>query len=151
MLNIYVDGDSCPVKEEVIKISIRHGLEIYMVSNRWMTQVMGPKIHKILVQAGADAADNWIAEHIGKDDIAITADILLAQRCLKLGAYVIGPQGKSFTEDNIGVAVAMRGLNTHLRETGEISGYNQSFSKQDRSRFLQTLESVIQKLKSILD
>lgn len=147
MLNIYVDADSCPVKDEVLRISNRHGLEVYMVSNSWMLQVMGPKVHKILVSSGADEADNWIAKHIQQNDIAITADILLAQRCLKIGAYVIGPQGKSFTEDNIGVAVAMRDLNTHLRETGEISGYNKSFSKQDRSQFLQELESVIQKIK----
>lgn len=147
MLNIYVDADSCPVKEEVIHVSRRHGLEVYMVSNSWMIQVMGPKVHKILVSAGADAADNWIAEHIQQNDIAITADILLAERCLKKSAYVIGPKGKSFTEDNIGMMVAMRDLNSHLRETGEISGYNQGFLRQDRSRFLQELESVIQKIK----
>ncbi len=147
MLNIYVDADSCPVKDEVIRVSRRYGLEVYMISNSWMLQVMGPKVHKILVSAGADAADNWIAEHIQQNDIAITADILLAERCLKKSAYVIGPKGKSFTEDNIGVMVAMRNLNTHLREIGEISGYNQSFLKQDRSRFLQELESVIQKIK----
>ncbi|MCT4635532.1 MAG: YaiI/YqxD family protein [Rickettsiales bacterium] len=147
MLNIYVDADSCPVKDEVIRVSRRYGLEVYMISNSWILQVMGPKVHKILVSAGADAADNWIAEHIQQNDIAITADILLAERCLKKSAYVIGPKGKSFTEDNIGVMVAMRNLNTHLREIGEISGYNQSFLKQDRSRFLQELESVIQKIK----
>ena len=147
MLNIYVDADSCPVKDEVLRIASRHGLEIYMVSNSWMLQVMGPKVHKVLVQAGADEADNWIAEHIEKNDIAVTADILLAQRCLKNRAYVVGPQGKNFTEDNIGMAVAMRGLNTHLREAGEISGYNHSFTKQDRSRFLQALEATIQKIK----
>ena len=147
MPDIYVDGDSCPVKEEIIRVSIRYELDVYMVSNSWMVGNMGPKIHKILVKAGADAADNWIAEHIQKNDIAITADILLAQRCLKSGAYVIGPQGKSFTDDNIGIAVAMRDLSSHLRETGEISGYNPSFTKQDKSSFLQTLESVIQKIK----
>jgi len=147
MLNIYVDGDSCPVKEEIMRVSMRYGLEVYMVSNRWMTQIMRPKIHRILVQAGADAADDWIVEHIEQNDIAITADILLAQRCLERKAYVIKPQGKSFTDDNIGIAVAMRSLSSHLRETGEISGYNPSFTKQDRSRFLQSLEAVIQKIK----
>ena len=147
MLNIYVDGDSCPVKEEILRISNRHNLEVYLVSNRWTTAVMGPKVHKILVPAGADKADDWIAENIGKDDIAITADILLAQRCLKLDAYVIGPQGKYFTDNNIGISVAMRNLNTHLRETGEISGHNSAMGKQDRSRFLQNLESIIQKIK----
>ncbi len=147
MLNIYVDGDSCPVKDEVLRVSQRHKLEVYLVSNKWMPQVMGPNVHKILVKAGADAADDWIAEHIAKDDIAITADILLAERCLKANAYVISPQGKNFNDDNIGITVAMRNLHTHLRETGEIFSYNASFSKQDRSRFLQNLELVIQKIK----
>lgn len=147
MLNIYVDGDSCPVKEEILRVSMRHKLEVYFVSNKWTPQVMGPNVHKILVKAGADAADDWIAEHIAKDDIAITADILLAERCLKANAYVISPQGKNFNDDNIGITVAMRNLHTHLRETGEIFSYNASFSKQDRSRFLQNLELVIQKIK----
>jgi uncharacterized protein YaiI (UPF0178 family) len=147
MINIYVDADSCPVKQEVLKVSMRHGLEVYMVSNQWTTQVMGAKVHKILVPAGSDAADDWIVQHIAKNDIAITADILLAQRCVNLGAYVISPQGKRFTEENIGITVAVRDLNAHLRETGEIFSYNHSFSKQDRSRFLQELESAIQKIK----
>lgn len=147
MLKIYVDGDSCPVKDEVLRISMRHALDVYLVSNRWTTQVMGPKVHKILVSAGADMADNWIVDNISKNNIAVTADILLAQRCLKLGAYVISPQGKSFTDDNIGVAVAMRDLNSHLRQTGEISGYNKSMTQQDRSRFLQEIELIIQKIK----
>ncbi len=146
MLKIFVDGDSCPVKDEVLRISTRHSLEVYLVSNRWTTQVMGPKVHKILVPSGADKADDWIVEHISENDIAITADILLAQRCLKKEAYVISPSGKSFTDDNIGIAVAMRNLNTHLREQGEISSHNKSMSKQDRSRFLQEIELVIQRI-----
>ena len=88
-----------------------------------------------------------IVDHIEKDDIVITSDILLADRCLKIGAYVIGPQGKSFTDSNIGMAVAMRDLHAHLRDVGEMNSYNRSFSKQDRSRFLQTLETVIQQIK----
>jgi uncharacterized protein YaiI (UPF0178 family) len=147
MLNIYIDGDSCPVKTEIIQVCQRHGLEIFLVSNKWMPQIMGPKIHKILVQAGADVADNWIIEHLEKDDIVITADILLAQRCLQLKAHAINHNGKSFTEDNIGMAVAMRDLHTHLREMGEINSHNPSFSKQNRSSFLQTLENLIQKIK----
>lgn len=147
MLNIYIDGDSCPVKNEAIHVCQRHGLSVFLVSNKWMPQIMGAKVNKILVQAGADMADNWIVDHIERDDIAITADILLADRCLKLGAHVIGPQGKSFTESNIGMAVAMRELHAHLRDVGEINSYNPSFSKQDRSRFLQTLETVIQQIK----
>jgi uncharacterized protein len=147
MLRIFIDGDSCPVKDEILKISMRHNLEVFLVSNRWSTVQMGPRVHKILVPAGADAADNWIVEHIEKYDIAITADILLAARCIKLEAYVIGPQGKKFTEENIGNIVAMRNLNTHLRETGEINNYNNAMTKQDKSRFLQELENIIQKIR----
>jgi uncharacterized protein YaiI (UPF0178 family) len=147
MLNIYVDGDACPVKNEVMHVCQRHGLSVFLVSNKWIPHVMGPKVNKILVPLGADMADNWIVDHIEKDDIAITSDILLANRCLKIGAYVIGPQGKSFTDSNIGIAVAMRELHAHLREAEEINSYNPSFSKQDRSRFLQALETVIQQIK----
>lgn len=146
MIKIYVDGDSCPVKEEVLRISMRHSLDVYLVSNRWTTQVMGPKVHKVLVPSGADVADNWIVDNISKNDIAVTSDILLAQRCLKLGAHVISPVGKVFTNDNIGIAVAMRDLNTHLRERGEISSHNKSMTKQDKSRFLQEIELIIQKV-----
>lgn len=147
MLDIYVDSDACPVKEEVIRVAARHDLEVYIVSNGWWRQAVGPKVHRILVQKGADIADDWIAEHIQEGDIAVTADILLADRCLKKQAEVIGPNGKLFTKESIGMAVAMRDLSAHLRETGEISGYNPSFSKQDRSRFLQALEEMIQKIK----
>lgn len=147
MLNLYVDGDSCPVKEEVMRVAFRHGLEIYLVSNSWMPNIMGPRVHKILVKSGADVADDWIAEHIQMNDIAITADILLADRCLKAKAHVISPNGKIFNEDNIGVSVAMRNLNANLRETGEIFSYNSSFTKQDRSNFLQNLENIIQQIK----
>ena len=147
MLKLFIDGDSCPVKDEILKVSMRHNLEVYLVSNRWSIAQMGPRVHKILVPSGADAADDWIADHIEKDDIAVTADILLAERCIKLGAYVVGPQGKRFTEENIGITVAMRNLNTHLRETGEITNHNNAMTKQDKSRFLQELETIIQKIK----
>ncbi len=146
-LKIYIDGDSCPVRDEALKVSMRHKLEVYFVSNKWNIAIMGPKVHKILVPAGLDSADNWIVDHIGKDDIAITADILLAERCLKLGAYVLSPQGNRFTEENIGITVAMRNLNAHLRETGEIAGFNSPMNKQNRSRFLQEMETIIQKIK----
>lgn len=145
MVTIYVDADACPVKEEVLRVAYRHDLEVYIVSNGWWRQNVGPKIHRIMVEAGADSADNWIVEHIAEGDIVITADILLADRCLKQQAAVINPNGKPFTEANIGMRVAMRSLSTHLRETGECAGYNPSFSKQDRSRFLEALENIIQK------
>jgi len=147
MLDIYVDGDACPVKEEVLHVARRHGLEVYLVSNGYLRPINNRKVHIILVESGPDVADDWIAERIGDGDIAITADILLAQRCLKNSASAVGPTGKLFTEENIGNVVASRALNAHLREIGEISGGNSGFTKQDRSRFLQALEEVIQNIK----
>ncbi len=139
-----MDGDACPVKEEVLKVGARHGLNVVLVSNRWSRRADGPHVRQVVVSEGFDAADNWIAENIRAGDIAITADIPLASRCLKAGAHVLGPTGRPFTEHSIGMALAMRDLNTHLRETGEIKGYNASFSKQDRSRFLGELDRLIQ-------
>ena len=146
MVEIYVDGDACPVKAEVLRVAERHGLTIHLVSNSGMRVAESPLIHRVIVPDGPDAADDWIADNIGDSDIAVTADIPLASRCLKQGASVLGPNGKPFTEDSIGMALAMRDLNAHLRDTGEIKGYNPSFSKQDRSRFLQALEQTIQAL-----
>ncbi|PCJ33680.1 MAG: hypothetical protein COA93_06860 [Alphaproteobacteria bacterium] len=148
-VTIYVDADACPVKDEVLKVSYRHQLVVYIVSNQWMRMDVGPLVQKIVVPDGPDLADDWIADNITAKSIAITADILLAKRCLDAGAIVIGPTGKAFSPDNIGVAVAMRDLNAHLRETGESKGYNPSFTSNDKSRFLQALESAIQmKLKN---
>lgn len=144
MTEIYVDGDACPVKGEVLRVAERHGLTVHLVSNSFMRVAESPLIRRVVVAEGPDAADDWIAEHIGNGDIAVTADIPLASRCLKKGASVLGPTGKPFTDDSIGMALAMRDLNAHLRDTGEIRGANPSFSKQDRSRFLQALEQTIQ-------
>lgn len=146
-VTIYIDADACPVKDEVLRVAYRHDLEVYVVSNGWWRQAVGPKIHRIMVEKGADSADNWIAERISDHNILVTADILLAGRALKKNAFVINPNGKLFTEANIGMAVAMRGLYAHLRETGDISGHNPAFTKQDRSRFLQTLEDMVQRAK----
>jgi len=101
----------------------------------------------VVVPEGPDAADDWIAERAGKGDIVVTADIPLAARCLKAGARVVGPTGKPFTETGIGMALAMRDLSRHLRETGESAGYNAGFTRQDRSRFLQALEDAVQAIK----
>lgn len=147
MTTIYVDADACPVKEEAAKVAARHGLAIHFVSNAHMRLPDGPNIHRVVVQDGPDAADDWIAEHITGQDICVTADIPLASRCLKAGAKVIGSTGKPFTNANIGTALAMRDLQQHLRETGESKGYNASFTKEDRSRFLQALEQAVQDLK----
>jgi len=142
---IYVDADACPVKDEVVRVAERHGLTVHFVSNAFMRLPEGPLIERVVVAEGPDAADDWIVARIGASDIAVTADIPLAARCLKRGARVIGPTGKPFTEAGIGMALAMRELSAHLRETGESKGYNASFRRADRSRFLQALDEAVQR------
>ena len=146
---IYVDADACPVKDEALRVAERHGLTIHYVSNSWMRLPEGPLVRRVVVADGPDAADNWIAERAGQGDVAVTADIPLAARCLKRGAQVIGPTGKPFTDAGIGMALAMRELSAHLRETGESKGYNASFTRQDRSRFLEALELAVQRARRL--
>jgi uncharacterized protein YaiI (UPF0178 family) len=146
-ITLYIDADACPVKEEAVRVAERHGLTVHFVSNSWMRLPQGPLIHHAVVSEGPDAADNWIAERAGIGDIVVTADIPLAARCLTSGARVVGPSGKPFTDTGIGMALAMRDLSRHLRETGESKGYNASFTRQDRSRFLQALEEAVQAIK----
>ena len=147
MLEIYVDADACPVKTEILRVAERHQLTIHMVSNQWMRIGGYPKINRVVVPKEPDAADDWIADHIGAGDIAVTADILLAGRCVKAGADVMGPTGRIFAEDNIGMAIATRDLMAHLRETGDIKDNAPAFTKQDRSRFLDALENIIQAIR----
>jgi len=147
MTAIFVDGDACPVKAEVEKVATRHGLEVTIVSNGGLRPSANPLICHVMVPDGPDAADDWIAEHIGSSDIAITADIPLASRCLEKGARVIGPNGKPFTDANVGMALGMRELSRHLREVTGGQTHHAGFSKQDRSRFLSELENCIQALK----
>ena len=144
---LYIDADACPVKDEAVRVAERHGLAVRFVSNSWMRLPQGPLIERVVVSESPDAADDWIAARAGADDVVVTADIPLAARCLKAGARVIGPTGKPFTEAGIGMALAMRDLSRHLRETGESKGYNASFTRQDRSRFLQALEEAVQAIK----
>ncbi len=144
---IYVDADACPVKDEVVRVADRHGLAVHFVSNTYMRLPLGDRVERVVVPEGPDAADDWIADRISGRDIAITADIPLASRCLKAGAAVIGNNGKPFTDAGIGMAVAMRDLKQHLRETGAQQTYNAGFTKADRSRFLQALEEAVQRLK----
>jgi uncharacterized protein YaiI (UPF0178 family) len=141
---IYVDADACPVKDEVVRVAERHGATVHFVSNAYMRLPEGPLIRRVIVPDGPDAADDWIATRITPADVAVTADIPLASRCLKAGARVVGPTGKPFTEAGIGMALAMRDLSRHLRETGESRGFNASFTRADRSRFLQALEHAMQ-------
>jgi uncharacterized protein YaiI (UPF0178 family) len=144
---LYIDADACPVKDEAVRVAERHGLTVHFVSNAWMRLPQGPLISRVVVSGDPDAADDWIAERAGTGDIVVTADIPLAARCLQAGARVIGPTGKPFTDAGIGIALAMRDLSRHLRETGESKGYNASFTRQDRSRFLQALENAVQAIK----
>jgi len=147
MTAIFVDGDACPVKAEIEKVATRHGLAVTIVSNGGLRPSANPLICHVMVPDGPDVADDWIAEHIGPKDMAITADIPLASRCLEKGARVISPTGKPFTNDNVGMALGMRELNRHLREVTGGQTYHSGFSKQDRSRFLGELENCIQALK----
>src|SRR5579864_8861543 len=139
MLELFIDGDACPVKQEVERVAGRHGLTVHLVSNGGLRPSANPLFHIVIVNDGADAADNWIAEKISDGDIAITADIPLAARCLAKGARVVSPTGKPFTEGGIGVALGMRDLHRHLREATGSQTYNAGFTKQDRSRFLGAL------------
>jgi uncharacterized protein YaiI (UPF0178 family) len=138
-----VDGDACPVKKEIVRVAERHGLSVLLVANAWI-HLPHPLVDIVVVSEGPDEADNWIAENIVAGDICVTADIPLASRCLDRDGHAIGPTGKPFTKANIGNALAMRELKSHLRETGEDKGYNPSFTKNDRSQFLQTLDQVVQ-------
>ena len=147
MTRIFIDADACPVKDEIYRVAGRHKLLSYVVSNSWMRLPQSQLIEQIVVDDGFDAADNWIAENCGPKDVVVTSDIPLADRCLKAGSVVLGPTGKAFNNSSIGMSLAMRDLNAHLRETGEISGYNASFTKKDRSNFLNVLENTVQKLK----
>ena len=147
MLEIFVDADACPVKQEIQRVAERHGLVVHIVSNGGLRPSQNPLVKNVIVPEGADAADDWIAEHIGAGDIAITADIPLAARCLKKGARVLGPTGKAFTETTIGMALGMRDLHRHLREATGGQTYNAEFGKQDRSRFLNAFENEIQAVK----
>lgn len=147
MLDLFVDADACPVKDEIYRVAERYGLKVFVVANNWMRVPDHPRIELITVADGLDVADDWIAERAGEGDIAITSDIPLASRCVKNGARAIGPSGQPFTEDSIGDVLATRNLMTELRETGEIRGTGRPFSKQDRSRFLQALDTAIQAIK----
>lgn len=143
MTILYVDADACPVKQEAIRVAERHGVIVRFVSNAWMRLAEGDLIERIIVPDGPDEADNWIAERAGPGDVVVTADIPLAARCVKTGALVISPKGKPFREDGIGLRLALRDLNTHLRETGEIREGGPAFTKADRSRFLNQLEIIM--------
>jgi uncharacterized protein len=143
---IYVDGDACPVKDEVYRVALRHGLPVSVVAGNFIRVPQDPLIERVAAGSGMDAADDWIAERAGDGDIVITADIPLASRCVKAGADVIAPNGKPFTEQSIGMTLAVRNLMTDLRSSGEITGGPRSFSPRDRSAFLSALDTAIRRI-----
>lgn len=144
---IYVDADACPVKAEIYRVAERYGLKVYVVANSYINVPRDPRIERVVVSDGFDAADDWIAERAGPDDIVITSDIPLADRSLKKGAAVIGSTGVPFTTSSIGMAMASRELMSNLRAMGETTGGPKPMTARDRSRFLSALDEVIQKLK----
>jgi uncharacterized protein YaiI (UPF0178 family) len=149
MTVLYIDADACPVKDEAVRVGERHNVQIKFVSNSWMRLPQGDLIERVVVPEGPDEADNWIAERAVAGDVVVTADVPLAARCVKSGALVIGPTGKPFREDAIGMRLAMRDLNTHLREIGEIRESGPGFTKADRSRFLNQLETTMRAAKRL--
>jgi uncharacterized protein YaiI (UPF0178 family) len=147
VLTIFVDADACPVKPEVYRVAKRYGLKVLLVTNLEMRKPPEAWIEMIRVDGKFDAADDWIVEQAGADDIVISGDIPLAARCLAKGAHVLGNSGRPFTPDNIGSALASRQILSHLRDLGEITGGPRPFEKKDRSRFLQALDETIQTIR----
>lgn len=147
MTQILVDADACPVKEEIYKVAFRHAVPVTIVSNSPIRIPAHEMISRVVVSDGFDAADDWIAERAGGATVCITADILLADRCLKAGATVIAPSGKPFTANSIGSAVATRAIMADLRANGDAVGGPPPFSKTDRSRFLSALDEALVRLK----
>lgn len=145
LLDIFIDADACPVKDEVYQVAGRYGLHVVLVANSRMKIPVGGSVEMIVVETGPDAADDWIADNIREGDIAITADIPLAARCLAVGAQVLGTNGHPFDEDMIGGALAMRELKSELREVGAVSGGPPPMSERDRSRFMSRLDQLVQR------
>mgnify|MGYP003393201720 CR=1 FL=1 len=147
MLTLFLDADACPVKEEAYRVADRHKLKIFVVSNQRIHIPLNARTELIVVEGHPDAADDWTVEHVEANDIVVTADILLADRCIKKQVHVLGPKGIPFTEDSIGSAVATRELMKHLREVGISRGGPAPIEKKDRSLFLGALEQIIQGIK----
>ena len=148
MLNIYIDADACPVKNEVYKVADRYKLKVFVVANQYINIPLNINIQMQVVSGGFDAADDWIVDHIESDDILITSDLLLADRCIKSLARVLGPKGRELDEENIGSALASRELMSHLRDLGEKNTGPSAMTKKDRSQFLSKLDQIIQSIKN---
>ena len=145
-VRILVDADACPVKEEVYRVAFRREVSVRVVSNSYLRVPAHPLIERVVVSDAFDAADDWIAEQAHAKTVVITGDILLADRCLKAGATVIGHNGKPFTSASIGSAIATRAIMADLRAGGDVVGGPAPFAKADRSRFLQALDEALVRL-----
>ena len=143
---ILIDADACPVKDEVYRVAFRRAVAVKVVSNARIRIPDHPLVERVVVSDGFDAADDWIAETAGASDVVVTADILLADRCLKAGASVIGPTGKPFTNASIGSAIATRSIMADLRVGGDVVGGPAPSAKADRSRFLEALDEALVRL-----
>ena len=145
MIEIFVDGDGCPVKEEVYGVAHRYRVPVLLVAHSPLHVPQDLEVKMVLVEQGPDAADDWIAEHVSSGDVVVTADIPLAARCLEKEARVLSTTGRPFTEESIGGQLAMRDLKAQLRETGVMSGGPPAMSQKDRSRFLSKLDELVQR------
>jgi uncharacterized protein len=144
---VLVDADACPVKDEIFKVAARYGLTTYVVANAWMRLPQDPAIVRVTVPAGPDVADDWIASQARQGTVVVTADVPLAARCVKAGASVLAPNGRAFTEDSVGMALATRNLMTDLRSAGAQTAGPPPFTPRDRSAFLSSLDVAIQRLR----
>ena len=145
-IQIYIDADGCPVKEEVYKVAARYKIKVYVVANKYLNVPLDPGVEMTVVEGKFDAADDWIVDHVTERDIVVTSDILLAEKCVLKRTRVLGPKGNEFTEDNVGMAVANRELMQNLRHMGEKRGGPAPMEKKDRSQFLGKLDQIIQSL-----
>jgi uncharacterized protein YaiI (UPF0178 family) len=143
LLDIYIDADACPVKEEVYRVARRYGLKVFVVSNAAMRVPAVDWLTAVVLPGGFGAVDDWIAGHAGEGDIIITADIPLAERCLRGGARALGPKGREFEDRTIGEALATRALSEELRQMGHVTGGPAPVGKADRSRFLARLDEIV--------
>jgi len=146
-IEILVDADACPVKEEIYRVATRHGVRVFVVANSFINVPRDQLFERVLVGAGFDAADNWIAERAGSLSVVVTADVPLAARAVKAGATVLAPTGKPFSESSIGMALATRNLMQELREAGAVTGGPRPFSPRDRSAFLAALDQALRRLR----
>ena len=146
-IRIFVDADACPVKAEIYRVADRYRLRVLVVSNSLIAVPMSPLVERVVVESGPDVADDWIAERAERGDIVITSDIPLASRCVKTGAEVLGPTGRRFDTDSIGMTLATRNLMDELRSTGQMTGGPKPFSQKDRSAFLGALDTAVARLR----